>query len=384
MAGEIFTVQYYDYYGHLITTALSEPTISTIIPSITYKATYSQVATLLSPSRYTSTESTSNLLVTVTPTTLIDTASTTILEIVVLPTSPLVQSGTRLSQTSQLDTKTSEGTLTTTPFVNSATITVERTSSKSPTASGHHISPGGVHGGAIAGIAISAAFTVLFLLALGWWLMSRCRRTVESQSAVLNRAESNGYRKAELEGTVGSSTFEWKPKPELPGSEEIMHDVLNNTFSREPASTSHTQRLDIHQEQEPRAVSRVNSQTRGSQIPFSPTATSPTQPLEEPSTSAAMGLPESAAVTESVDLLRMNHSEMPSPKNVPVIDSSSQDHAVVDASQLNRLKAQARELAEYIEAHETLQKLKNEHIALQERIRAAEERAQRSKISDVD
>ena len=55
----------------------------------------------------------------------------------------------------------------------------------------------------------------------------------------------------------------------------------------------------------------------------------------------------------------------------------------MDASQLNKLKAQARELAEHIEAHETLQKLKNEHIALQERIRAAEERAQRSKISDV-
>jgi hypothetical protein len=382
MASEIFTVQYYDYYGHLITTALSEPTISTIIPSITYRATYSQVATLLLPSLYTSTESTSNLLVTVTPTTLIDTASTTILEIVVLPTSSLVLSGTRPSQTSQLDTKTSEGTLTTTPFVNSATITVEGTSSKSPTASGHHISPG-LHGGAIAGIAIGAAFTVLFLLVLGWWFMSRCRQPVESQSAALNRAESKGYRKAELEGTAGSSTFEWKPKPELPGSEEIMHDGLDDTFSRGPASAGHTQRLDIHQEQELEAVSRVNPRTRGSQIPFSSTAPSPSQPLEEPSTSVAMELSESAAVAESVGLPRMNHSETSSPENAHVINSSSQDHAVVDASQLNKLKAQARELAEYIEAHETLQELKNEHIALQERIRAAEERAQRSKISDV-
>ena len=260
---------------------------------------------------------------------------------------------------------------------------MQGTSSKSPTASGHHISPGGLHGGAIAGIAMGAAFTALFLLVLGWWFMSRCRRPVESQSAALNRAESNGYRKAELDGTAGSSTFEWEPKPELPGSEEIMHDRLDDTFSRGPASAGHTQRLDIHQEQEPEAVSRVNPQTRGSQIPFSPTATSPSQPSEEPSTSAAMGLSESAAVTENVGLLRMNHSEMSSPKNVHVIDSSSQDHAGVDASQLNKLKAQARELAEYIEAHETLQKLKNEHSALQERIRAAEERAQRSKISDI-
>jgi hypothetical protein len=55
----------------------------------------------------------------------------------------------------------------------------------------------------------------------------------------------------------------------------------------------------------------------------------------------------------------------------------------VDASQLNKLKAQERELAEYIEAHETLQRLKNEHITLQERIRAAEERAQRLNTSDL-
>lgn len=384
MAGEIFTVQYYDYYGHLITTALSEPTISTTIPSITYSATYSQVATLLLPSLYTSTKSTSDLLITVTPTTLIDTASTTILEIVVLPTSSLVRSSTRPSQTSQLDTKTSEGTLTATPFVNSATITVEGTSSKSPIAPGHQISPGGLHGGAIAGIAVGVAFTVLFLLVLGWWFMSRRRRPAEPQSAALNRAESKGYRKAELEGTAGSSTFEWKPKPELPGSEEIMHDGLDDTFSRGPASAGHTQRLDIHQEQELEAVSRVNPRTRGSHIPFSSTATSPSQPLEEPSTSAAMGLSERAAVAESVGLLRVNHGETSSSKNVDVINPSSQDQAVVDASQLNKLKAQERELAEYIEAHETLQKLKNEHIALQERIRAAEERAQRSKISDVD
>jgi hypothetical protein len=39
---------------------------------------------------------------------------------------------------------------------------------------------------------------------------------------------------------------------------------------------------------------------------------------------------------------------------------------------LNKLKAEERELAEYTEAYETLQKLKNEHIALQERINVAE------------
>jgi hypothetical protein len=381
MADEIFTVQYYDYYGHLITTTLSEPTISTIIPSITYKATYSQVATLLSPSLYTSTETRNLVTLTVTPTTLIDRGSTTMLEIVVLPTSSPVQSNTRPPQTSQPDTKTSEGTLTATPFVNSATITAEGTSSKSPAASGHQMSPGGLQGGAIAGIAIGATSIILFLLVLGWWFMSRHRRPVEPQSAALNRAESKGYKKAELEGTAGHSAFEWKPKPELPGSEEIMHDGLDDTFSRRPASAGHTQRLDIHQELE--AVSRVNPRSRDSQIPFSSTATSPSQPLEEPSTSVATGSLESAAVTEGVALLRTNHSETSSPRNVGVINSSSQDQAVVDSSQLNKLKAQERELAEYIEAHETLQKLKNEHIALQERIRAAEERAQRSKTSDV-
>jgi hypothetical protein len=298
----------------------------------------------------------------------------------VIPTSPRAQSNTRPSQTSLPSTKTSEGTLTTTPFVNSATTTTEETSSKSPTVSGHHNSPGRLHGGAIAGIAIGAALAVLFLLLLGWWFMNRRRRTVEPQSAALNRAESKGYKKAELEGTAGSGTFEWKPKPELPSSEAVMHDGRDNTFSRRPVSVGHPQPPDVHQELE--AASRVNPWTRGSQIPFSSTATSPSQPLEEPSMLAVMGLSESVAVNEGVGLLRTNQSETSSPKNV-VINSSSQDQAVVDASQLNKLKAQERELAEYIEAHETLQKLKNEHIALQERIRAAEERAQRSKISDV-
>jgi hypothetical protein len=191
------------------------------------------------------------------------------------------------------------------------------------------------------------------------------RQLVKPQTAGLNRTESKGHEKAELEGTAGSSTFEWRPKPELPSSEETMHDKPNDTFSRRLSPAGPTQRLDIHQELE--AVSRVNPCARGSQIPFSSTATSPSQPLEELSTAAASGLSESVAADGGV----------------VVVSSSSQEQAVVDASQLDTLKAQERELAEYIEAHETLQKLKNEHIALQERIRAAEERVQRSKTSDV-
>ncbi len=69
---------------------------------------------------------------------------------------------------------------------------------------------------------------------------------------------------------------------------------------------------------------------------------------------------------------------------MPTTESSPQAQAAVEASQLSKLKSQERELAEYIEAHETLQKLKNEHISLQERIKLAEECARRSNTNGAD
>jgi hypothetical protein len=374
---ETFIVQYYDYYGHLITTTLSEPTISTTIPSITYAATYSQVATLLSPSLSTSIESSGTFIVTVTLSTLVDTASTTEVEIVVLPTSPQVQSNAHPSQTSQAATNTSGGTVKPTTIVGLATITSGANPSQSPIASSAQNTPRKLHGGAIAGIAIGAALTILFLFALGWCLVRRHRRRTEPQSATLNRAESKGFKKAELEGTAGSRTFEWQSKPELPGSEEIMADGAVDISSRTPESTGHAERTITRRELE--AVPTPNPSNRVRRISSLSTGIPQSQQVEGPAPSPPTTSLECAAPMEEVGLLKGHPNETSSPKYIVVTESSPQAQAVMDASQLDKLKAQERELAEYIEAHETLQKLKNEHIALQERIRVAEERARRSK-----
>jgi hypothetical protein len=99
---------------------------------------------------------------------------------------------------------------------------------------------------------------------------------------------------------------------------------------------------------------------------------------------APMNSSRSASANEETNLLKAGLTKSSSPTYSASTEPTPQAQAAVDASQINKLKAQERELAEYIDAHETLQKLKNEHVALQERIKAAEERAQRLKVSDAD
>jgi hypothetical protein len=99
--------------------------------------------------------------------------------------------------------------------------------------------------------------------------------------------------------------------------------------------------------------------------------------------SAPINSSQSASANEETNLLRAGLTKSSSPTYSASTEPTPQAQAAVDASQINKLKAQERELAEYIKAHETLQKLKNEHFALQERIKAAEECVQRSKVSAV-
>lgn len=191
-----FTVQYYDYYGHLITTGLSSPTISTIIPGITYSATYSQVATLLSQSVSTSTNPSGP----VTLTALIDTASTTELQIVILPTAAAsgpstTTSGPQPSQTSQ----TASGT--------------------SPATSGVPGKSHSLSSGAIAGIAIGIALALVALLVLGFCVVRRRRRRPRPSRVPSQGTNARGFEKAELEAPTGTEVG-LQPIHELPGSAE--------------------------------------------------------------------------------------------------------------------------------------------------------------------
>lgn len=267
-------------------------------------------------------------------------------------------------------------------LVTSASITTAATPSESQTVSNRQRSSGGLSGGAIAGIAIGATVIVLFLLAFGWCLKRRrrSRHNIKSESATFNRADSKTFRKAELEGTTGSSTFEWQPKPELPVTEVIMPEAPDDITSRVPEAASDGQVINPHQELE--VVPMIKSGIQNNEMPSPSIGITPTEQSEEPAASKSTRPSQSATVIEG-GLRRQHNNEISSPKYTVLTEPSQQDQTIVDASQLNKLKAQERELAEYIEAHETLQRLKNEHIALQERIRAAEERAQRLNTSDL-
>lgn len=358
-----FIIQYYDYYGHLVTTTLSEPTISTIIPTITYSATYSQVATILSLSTFLSSDTSGTSAGLVTLSALIDTASTTEIEIVVLPTASQAQSYTQPSQTSQATTQTS------------AAVT-----SQPPTESSAQDTHGGLHGGAIAGIAIGAVLAALFLIALGWCLARRRGRRTETQSAPLDRSESERFEKSELEDTT-ARRLEWQPKSGLPGNEKMEADAPVGIQSRIPTSASYTENTTTQQELE--AVPVLNRSSRVGHIPTASIVPSPSQKLEVPSPSPPTTSSESPAPTGEAGVPKQPHYLPTSAKYTMITESSLQEQTAADASQLNKLKAQERELAEYVEAHESLQKLKNEQVALRERIRAAEERAQRSMTGNL-
>ena len=192
-----FIVQYYDYYGHLITTGLSSPTISTIIPSIEYSATYSQVATLLSQSISTA----NNPNGAVTFTAFIDTASTTELQIVILPTAAssgpaITQSGTQPLQMSQT------------------------TSPTTSTASGVHGKSHSLSPGAIVGIAIGVALAVLALLVLGSCVVRHRRGRTRLSSVPSESTNSRGFEKAELDASPRKE-IDSQPIYELPRSGEI-------------------------------------------------------------------------------------------------------------------------------------------------------------------
>ena len=195
-----FIVQYFDYYGHLITTGLSSPTISTIIPSITYSATYSQVATLLSQSVSTSTNPSGP----VTLTALIDTASTTELQIVILPTvaasspSIITTSGPQPSQTSQTTSGTSPAP-------------------SSVTGKSHSLSRG-----AIAGIAIGIALALIAILVLGFCVVRRRRRRRFRRSLRVpsERTNSRRFEKPELDASTSMAEVGVRPVQELPASGE--------------------------------------------------------------------------------------------------------------------------------------------------------------------
>jgi hypothetical protein len=360
-------VLYSTFAGGLITTTLNaaNPVIIETYLSETTKLSSLTVYVLTSlvgsTTIYTSIGSSFSAVETE-PVTVISRGNPTLLSVVLVPTSK----STSKSRT----------------LANSASITTAATPSESQIVSSRQRSSVGLPGSAIAGIAIGATVVVLFLLAFGWCLKRRrrSRRNVKSESATFNRADSKTFRKAELEGTAGSSTFEWQPKPELPVTEVITPGAPDDIASRMPAAASDGQVINPHQELE--AVPIIKSGIRSDEVPSPSIGITPTEQSEEPAASESTRPSQSATAIEG-GLRRQHNNEISSPKHTVLTEPSQQDQAVVDASQLNKLKAQERDLAEYIEAHETLQKLKNEHIVLQERIRAAEERAQRLNTSDL-
>jgi hypothetical protein len=167
-------------------------------------------------------------------------------------------------------------------------------------------------------------------------------------------------------------------KAELPVTHGIIPVTRDNVPLKGPAAARTPGPSIAYQEME--AASVLGERPSHNQTQWSSSGPS----RVERTGSAPTESSQSGAATEEAGLLRRHNEESSFPKHTAITESSPQDQAVVDASQLNKLKAEERELAEYIEAHETLQKLKNEHIALQERIKAAEKRAQRSKAVGRD
>jgi hypothetical protein len=237
---------------------------------------------------------------------------------------------------------------------------------------------------------------VAFLAILGaFCLIRRHRRRHAVGNTEIFRTESNIYRKPELEGTPGIASFESQPKPELAGTPkhrwsrrsrrgaELDGTLKSKRSARNRKTTSETTGQSVvYQEKE--AVQPT--QVALTHIPELPSVRDH-QPMTYSTDEiqpAPMNSSRSASANEETNLLRAGLMKSSSPTYSASTEPTPQAQAAVDASQINKLKAQERELAEYIDAHETLQKLKNEHVALQERIKAAEERAQRLKVSGAD
>jgi hypothetical protein len=228
---------------------------------------------------------------------------------------------------------------------------------------------------------------VAFLAILGAFCLTRRRRRRHAVgNTEIFRTESNAYRKPKLEGTTGKASFESQSKPELAGTPkhrwsrrsrrgaELDGTPKSKRSARNRKTASETTGQSVvYQEKE--AVQPT--QAALTHIPELPSVRDH-QPMihsTDEIRSAPTNSSQSASANEETNLLRAGLTKSSSPTYSASTELTPQSQAAVDASQINKLKAQERELAEYIEAHETLQKLKNEHVALQERIKAAEERA---------
>jgi hypothetical protein len=246
-------------------------------------------------------------------------------------------------------------------------------SSPAPSSATKSTAAHGLKSGTIAGIAIAAAAAVLLILLVGFCLVRRRRRRLPSTS--VHRTESTGYKKAELEGTIVKNTFS---KAELPVTHGVTPPMPNDVPLNGPVAARIPGSSTAYQEME--AVSASGQRSSHHQAQWSSRGPSRLEQTGSTPTESS----QSGAATEEAGFLRRRNEENSFPTYTAITEPSTQDQAAVDASQLNKLKAEERELSEYIEAHETLQKLKNEHIALQERINAAEKRVQRSKAVGKD
>lgn len=246
-------------------------------------------------------------------------------------------------------------------------------SSPAPSSATKFTATHGLRSGTIAGIAVGAAAAVLLILLLGVCLVRRGRRRPPSTG--VHRTELTEYRKAELEGTIVKNTFS---KAELPVTHGATPLIPNDVPLEGPAAARIPGPSTAYQEME--AVSVSGQRSSHHQAQWSSRGPSRLEQTGSTPTESS----QSGAAIEEAGFLRRRNEENSFPTYTAITEPSSQDQAAVDASQLNKLKAEERELAEYIEAHETLQKLKNEHIALQERINAAEKRAQRLKAVGRD
>ena len=142
------------------------------------------------------------------------------------------------------------------------------------------------------------------------------------------RNESTAYRKPELEGDHSEKTFQYPKKPELAVAETSTNLTSSNVASEEastqiPSSTTHeaTEKELVNPDQ---PISRIRSPEHLPQIPM------------------------------------------------PQTEDAAPKYLVAD--NLESMRAQERQLAGEIDAHESLQRLREEHAALLQRIKEAEER----------
>ncbi len=223
------------------------------------------------------------------------------------------------------------------------------------------------HSNLIAAIIVPLA--IVALLVVGAFVFVRRRR--RRHGPRLLRTDSTfSYKKPELEGTPGTKRFSSKPKPELDAKSLKTSKAWYRRHAvelAEKASTYHEKDIDPPTRNFELPALLERQEEAPAEHPIKQAVAMPTEEYRRTSTN------------EGADFMGR-----PRPKFAVTTGSTPQAQAAVDANELNKLKAQEREMTEYIEAHETLQKLRNEHIALQERIKAAEERAQRSRVSGAD